>query len=822
MFEQWDFDPISALIGAVISLLFSWMLYRQRKGIAATRDRIAESVRRLIGKVTATVEQRYRDRIAAWASDTGILANYGTLDQTFVLPPLLSAPRHPDPEAKEPVGRHPISWESALNGYHRILVAGDLGSGRTSLLCYLAYIHARQQPTESLDLPLDRLPIYLHLSRLDLPSRSEEPTEETEKRPSKDEKPPLERLAECALASVGAPAPYGTAIQSSLREGSALVLVDGWDELAPDTQREVAAWMGSLAGEMPENFWIVAVGPQKFAPLSEVGFVALLLDQWKTSHGRRLIANWATVALSERDDERPRDLTPVTAAVNSAIQQGETPAELTLRCWLFFFEGEVPQGRAEVFERSALHLTTPPGDGKEEGQWSVETVREALSFVGLTLHNERRHGFRREELIQALEPLLPLPEERPARLEDKIIDSVSTPKGALITPFSGPSSILDDPAEIEYRFTHQLWQAYFAGQQVAALPSDTILEHLEDAFWMPVTAFYAALAPMEPVIKVWLSKPDDLWSTRLRQTAHWAASAPTSAKWRNGVMALLARKLLGPDLSLAIRRRVADALIQTGDPGVVYFLRQAAGHANPDVRIAALEALGHLAGEADLPTLEVALSDPAPSVQEASVTALGMMGNRAAVHRLTRLLVEAEQEIRLHAARALAHCGDEGLEILQEALEEEDILIRRAAVYGLGEIRQPWARERIMQVAHDDAEWIVRSAAETVIESRDASAATVVQPPIDAAEQGWLIVWAASRGSSVGKGSAALKVLVEALQHGPHQIRRSAVEALGAIGGPEHIPALRKAMEDEEAEVAAAAFNALEEISRRYGSTIRP
>jgi HEAT repeat protein len=264
---------------------------------------------------------------------------------------------------------------------------------------------------------------------------------------------------------------------------------------------------------------------------------------------------------------------------------------------------------------------------------------------------------------------------------------------------------------------------------------------------------------------------------------------------------------------------LAKALIQTGDPGVVYFLRQAADHSSIDVRVAALEALGHLAGEADLPTLEIALDDPEPAVQEAAVDALGTMGGRAAIHRLTRLLIEAEQELRVKAARALARCKGEAWEILQEAIEEEDILTRRAAVYGLAEIPQPWARDLLVKTVREDTEWIVRSAAETALEKID-TPTEPVKPPLDVSEAGWLISWAAQRNEPVGRGEAALPVLLRALEEGRPTIQRAAIRALGHVGRPKHVPLLREKME-KDPEVSATALEALREIAQRHDITIR-
>ena len=78
--NDWHFDPISAVIGAVLALSAAWAAYRQRKRFARLRDQIRQSVRRLIGKVTASLEERYKNRFVRWAGKQGTIWNTTGLD----------------------------------------------------------------------------------------------------------------------------------------------------------------------------------------------------------------------------------------------------------------------------------------------------------------------------------------------------------------------------------------------------------------------------------------------------------------------------------------------------------------------------------------------------------------------------------------------------------------------------------------------------------------------------------------------------------------------------------------------------------------------
>ncbi len=278
--------------------------------------------------------------------------------------------------------------------------------------------------------------------------------------------------------------------------------------------------------------------------------------------------------------------------------------------------------------------------------------------------------------------------------------------------------------------------------------------------------------------------------------------------------------MLNPALSREARERLAEALIWTGDPGVPLFLRHALQNPNPEVRGIAAHMMGVLR-ETDLSGLAKALEDPSEAVRVAAVRALGEIGTPAALEWLSHVLTSGEDMLQVEAARALARRGEDGHKVLQEAIKDEDFLVRRAAAYGLGEIDALWARELLEKTAREDRQWIVRSAAATALAERErrAQPEPPCAPPVPS-NMGWLIAWAAERGEGVGLGDAAFGPLLRALAEGPAPIRRAAAQTLGWMGRPEHVNALRQALRDPDPEVAAVALQALEELSARYGLSV--
>ncbi|MCK4470246.1 MAG: HEAT repeat domain-containing protein, partial [Anaerolineae bacterium] len=306
----------------------------------------------------------------------------------------------------------------------------------------------------------------------------------------------------------------------------------------------------------------------------------------------------------------------------------------------------------------------------------------------------------------------------------------------------------------------------------------------------------------------------DMFHTRLCTLSSWINVAPEGATWRDGAMAMLARDFLQPGQPVITRRALAEALAATGVPGVTYLFKQALQHPNEEVRTAAVLGLARIAGESDLPDLEAALDDEDPAVRQAAVRGLAYLSIDATTRLLERVLLEGDETLRPVAAEALAECGEEGMAFLREAVESEDVMVRRAAVFGLA---QAGARDLLEKTAREDEQWIVRSGASMAlaeIEEQEKHPGVAPLPKIE--RLSWLISWAAAQGTGVGVGDAARQMLWRALSEGDVSVRLAAAQILVQVGRPDDIEPLRTALTDPYPAVTGAALEALAEIGRRY------
>jgi HEAT repeat protein len=268
---------------------------------------------------------------------------------------------------------------------------------------------------------------------------------------------------------------------------------------------------------------------------------------------------------------------------------------------------------------------------------------------------------------------------------------------------------------------------------------------------------------------------------------------------------------------LADRLIVGRALAQVVGRSARAFFLKMLQQPSLDVRIAAIRGLGWCGNPQDMRILGAALRDENLEMRSAAVRSLRDMGTPGATTFLGKSLDQVDEALMLVIADALAELP-EGPQALIDAADHPDLLVRRAVAQGLGKIDQAWAEEKLVDMIKQDPEWLVRSAAESALEAKEAQEAqqvTIPAPPkIDEIE--WLMTWAAEQGMGLGVGEAAIDTLVLAAQEGRDDVKILSALTLARIGDESHIAVLEALREESAASVQAVATQGLQELQRRY------
>ncbi|MEW1863202.1 NACHT domain-containing protein [Streptomyces sp. NPDC088194] len=243
----------------------------------------------------------------------------------------------------------PLPAERALAGQDRVLLRGVAGSGKSTLVQWLAVGTARQDLGEHLRHLHGLVPYVLPLRTIARQERLPMPAE--------------------FLTSVGTPltAPPGWTEQV-LTDRRALVLVDGLDEVDERTRTRVGEWLRLLLDTYPGNRWLVTSRPSAVEDswLADMGFTELTLAPMSRADIRAFTARWhdAARATVPGDPEELARLDAYERSLHDALHTKQDLARLAtnpLMCSLICAlhrdrNGYLPTGRKELYDAALSML----------------------------------------------------------------------------------------------------------------------------------------------------------------------------------------------------------------------------------------------------------------------------------------------------------------------------------------------------------------------------------------------------------------------------------------------------------------------------------
>jgi HEAT repeat protein len=323
-------------------------------------------------------------------------------------------------------------------------------------------------------------------------------------------------------------------------------------------------------------------------------------------------------------------------------------------------------------------------------------------------------------------------------------------------------------------------EAQRAGQQILSQPAWTS---------RATTLNYLAMVDDQaPWLADMLEQQDfDLLERDLLLAGRWLRNAPEGLPWVPGALRRLAECVQNGGLSLSLRARALTAMAISDSQGVATLLRQLVTAQDQTMRLLAALGLGMLRDTKAVQDLIRLLNDRTPSVNRAAILALSAIGDKAGLEAVASLLLTGEDDMRRSAAEALTNFPEEGYPTLEEGSALEDARVRRAVVYGLARVRQPWAVSIIEKLHTQDDWWEVKDAASQMLQALQVENPRLPRPIPALTETGWLTAFAADRGMGVAPGKPAYQLLYRALNEGTEEQCQGALYFLTAHGDQETV-----------------------------------
>jgi hypothetical protein len=846
MFQNIRIDQLSFWIGFLLGGLF-WFLFGQVKPIfKILKQMISDRMSSMQEGISLSTEQRYRQDIVKLFQDEHLASPLFSLEEIAIEPLLLAPPPRITPGGAIPTEDltdiavpylpdyshiaskffvKTITIPQAMAEGENLMMIGPPGSGKSFALTLLtSWVATRNAKAGQL---ADLIPIHLHVSDLELPAKKDRLAEVLYKAYSSR----VSLLVENRLLDF-----YKAALHAKL----GLVMVDGLDELPTEEHKPVIDFLSSLQEAYPGNRYIVVSSVESITGMESLDLFPIAIAGWTPAQKKEFVTRWADlwtrhITGQSWASQLPTIYDPII--LNRWILEDsgfDTPFYLLLRTWATYAGDSRGSDEVNVIESYLYRMT----GGKSNERGALEQLAAQVTISQNPLLTRRAAGsavaaFEEEEpkpsvVVKAAAPIEdedldalldeldevggpPPVEQVETETPDEEAEDLSKREVKRLLPDLVDARVLSEKPGNKISFLHPIFCGYLAAVHLAKQASATPLSAQKAWSGKTLAEGFLSSQPKDltPLIaeKVQASQKEPLKHS-LVETSGWLKYAPTAAPYRAKLMRTLATSLQQEGLSLGIRVRMLSGLAQMPEAGVGKLFQQMLKSPQHSVRWLGALGCGMIKDQAVVQDLGLLLYDPSIFVSRAACLSLVTIGTAKAMEMITGALLEANEEVRRAAAEALALHPQEGYPVLKEGIGVEDVLVRRATVFGLARVEEPWAREILEQVVVEDDEWLVRNAALQIVEESKTAGPIIPKPIPPIHELPWLINYASDKGMGVSPGQGGWDLLASVLKDGNEEQRLAAMQIYRRKPG-EAIPVINTLVETHkgpEGEVREAAY----------------
>jgi len=830
-------DPFSFVIGFAIGILFTWLLGRIRPLFEQWRESAKEQRQAAQVRRTSGLEDNHRRITLRRAQGMHLAASLFSLDEILQEPRLVAPPARVEPGVIgiqediisqtlpympafpeiAAIYRAPtLSLTEALEGGANIIVVGAAGMGKTVALAYLASLAVNLKVRLAAGATAEAVPYLYHIADLQFPFD-----------PSRD---PITIITHAAAerAPVFDLGRLPGFIQQTFKSGTALLLIDGFDELDPESQRGVVEWFKALSAAYPKIRIVTTGCVGQLNGLISIGFNPLVLIGWESRQSSNFIKHWGemwsqTVALEAWAQTGPEQVDPIL--LNTWLvsdNAGLTPFELTLKVW-GAYAGDSLGSR--VLDAIATHVRRLAPTGTPVAALELLAMQVVLTCQPVFDPRKARAWVRQYDIvedkpIEGAEPAtrnidtadISLTESQKIRIRKSRATDAGPTSGLLGKMVE--SGLLVSHTNNKMRFLHPIFNGYLAGQAIGDNDADATL--LAQPDWDGKTLslrYLAARGDASAVADILLKESDIPLHVQTLTVARWLRDAPKEAAWRAKAFAALLKILQAEGQPAALRAQAMAAFVTSGDAGAATLFRQLLSSRSFELLPLAALGSGAMRDVKAVDALEEIMQAPVGAVRRATCLALVAIGTEKSLEAVARALLQGDEELRRAAAEAMANDPTEGHAMLKEGATLADIMLRRAVVHGLARVEQPWAIETLQHMQVEDDQWAVRNLANQYLEQLAHTDPRAPHPLKNPSESPWLIKFAGKQGMGIPRGGPATEVLLSAYKTGDTEERLAALPYLKLVANDGIVGALYGGIYGEDTEVREASYYALEEIA---------
>ena len=845
---NFKFDAISFFIGMAIATIIWWAITLSRPLIDQLLATYREKQKERALQANSGLEETHRKIVYKQTQGLHMAASLFALDEIAMPTLLLAPPAYVEPKNTMPhqdiveqalpyLPNYPelgavyqaptLTIPEALSGGMHLVITGQPGMGKTSALAHLAAQMVNHDP-EVTSLR-EHIPFFIHVADLGLPLNNPQ-------KPEDFLAPIAEKLAQSAGVFESPRIPGF--VQYAFSSGRALLLLDGVDELPQAAIQDVTTFLRVILRQYPKTRVVTTGAPEHVDGILSLGFAALAIMPWTVEQQANYLKKWSAlwqkyVAMEAWAQTTNIALDPaLIERWLSADNFGLTPLEYTLKIWSAF-AGDARGARPVDAIDAHIRRLTPVNTPAE----ALYIVGAQTSMSGLPIFDSRRA----REWIKSFEPVesvetvaadaAPLSTETPpveaeASEGESAISAIEAKKDAkkseqptqmaktnLISQLT-ISGLLAAHGGSRVRFTHPIFLGYLAGKGLAGTnAAETILKQPAWAGQTTTLRYMAAFGDATYIVSGLLAMEDHILMRPKLISARLLRDAPRNAPWRGNVMATLVQLLQNEDNPLGLRGQAMAAFALSGDPNADALFRQLMQAPSSELRRLAALGAGVTRDSKAVDALIGLVAQSTGATQQAACLALVRIGTNQALEAVATALLQGDEQMRVTAAEALANHPTDGREALREGIDSKDILLRRAVVFGLGRVKEPWANELLERTQVQDEQWAVRNVAVEIIESRQNPDPHIPVRLKATADTPWLIELAGKYGMGIIPGQPATDIFLLALKDENDEYRQAALKYLRYTPSDGVLAALYPHMYGKDAEFKEAIFQVLSDMA---------
>lgn len=569
----------------------------------------------------------------------------------------------------------PVPFSEVFEKYKTLVILGDPGSGKTSLLKWLAVTgaHGPLALHSTLGTASHHLPLLASVGRLaELRATLGEAASTIDVMARYFRERNIEQN-EAVLREF---------LAKELSEGRCLVLLDGLDEVRSESREGVMRWLEGFAAQFPANRFVATARQVGYVGLNLPDAAEVTLGPFEDEQVRRYVHSFHR-AYTQWEEGSPDDVTAdrrserlleALFANHRLHELSRNPFILSTLALIHRAEGTLPRHRVQAYQIFARALCETWGRARRiaAGELEGEQLRyeeEAVPILGrlaLELHCEWPTGVAPEGFI--VHALAKAIQERESTSDEIAVRSARE----FLRRAGAEVQILLERGAGQWGFLHLTFQEFFAamGLHAAEMFFEEGMAHLFESRWEEVLRLgvgYMALVQNRPegvrrFIQTTLDRQEsgprrfitDVLKKQIPLAALFAVEAGDSlpSTLQDRIATVFSEWLCAMPQAISAAS-FGDIRFSDFASRLIQPLMRLAHNNRPRARAQAIYYLGQLKALEASTIITAALHDEAPLVRAAAASAVAVMQLTSAANALELLLSDFDLVVSLNAESAL-------------------------------------------------------------------------------------------------------------------------------------------------------------------------